>query len=454
MHRRIEALQTLVDVRRKKGFASAAALDDGGGKVGARLVERTRQFRQNEADLFNRRTGDAETLRGEAVRTGVLSLGVLAFWLLTALLAASEFGRAQRRLNHFLQSVSDGFLAIDRRWRITHINRAAEEFYAVSARDVLGREMLEVFPKMKDSELERLYRTTLQSGRAEIYTGPSPTTGKIIEGRCFPTREGIVIFFRDVTDQVLQRRRIEQMNETLERRVLERTAQLEGFCYSIAHDMRTHIRGVSINASILRSELIVPNPEVEQHLDRLVTASRQIARLVDDLLEHARSATFEVIEEPTDLSQAATDVAAILKESGLYPPDIEYAITPGLEAVADPQLIRVAIQNLFDNACKYRSPDRPPRIEFGRTILDGVETFYVADNGRGFDTRFSARMFMPFERLHNDSRIPGSGIGLANVKRIIERHRGRVWATSTPNEGSTFYFTLGEGDSTFESTPP
>lgn len=245
------------------------------------------------------------------------------------------------------------------------------------------------------------------------------------------------------------RKAIEKANEDLEVQVARRTEdlvaknqELEGFTYSVSHDLRAPLRAMISNATlVLRDEGARVSVEGQERLNRLASNARHMALLLDDLLGYARLGTRELRIEPVDLSALARQVLQEL--------DPEFAdcaaaieIEPGIVADCDPRLVGMALQNLFENACKYRRPEGPLRVRFGcRSNEDGT-AYFVQDDGLGFEMAYVDKLFRPFERLHREQYV-GTGIGLANVRRVIERHGGRVWAESDgPNRGSTFYFTL------------
>ena len=163
--------------------------------------------------------------------------------------------------------------------------------------------------------------------------------------------------------------------------------------------------------------------------------------LIDDLLKLSRVTRTEISPTTVDLSAMAGDFAEILKRRS---PDrlIEFAIDRDLATYGDPRLLRVALENLMDNAWKFTSERSPGRIGIGRTSQNGSATYFVSDNGAGFDMTYAGKLFGAFQRLHDDRRFPGTGIGLATVQRVIHKHGGEVWAEAEPEKGATFYFTL------------
>ncbi|HSI72842.1 MAG TPA: ATP-binding protein [Fimbriimonas sp.] len=230
---------------------------------------------------------------------------------------------------------------------------------------------------------------------------------------------------------------VRSLYENLEQRVLDRTNELkrlndeaEGFSYTIAHDLRSPLRSIVSSSRILltdyRDEL---STEAVFQLERQVASANRLANLIDDLLRLSRLSREEMKFGEVDLTAVVLEVA---KE--LNCPDI--VVQPNLKAFGDPILLRLALFNLLENACKF-SPSE-------RSITVGFEagTYFVADKGVGFDPAYATRIFQPFERLVHTEEYPGTGIGLANVKRIIERHGGTITAESEPGKGSRFSFTL------------
>ena len=245
--------------------------------------------------------------------------------------------------------------------------------------------------------------------------------------------------------------RIQQMNDELEQRVRERTAQLEAvnqeleaFSYSVSHDLRAPLRAISGYSQVLLEDY-APRLDTAavEYLQRLRASSQFMGGLIEDLLELARITRAEMTHEPVDLSQMFTVVMQRLQS---VDPARQIAVTcqPGLQACGDERLLGILLTNLCDNAWKFTARKDPARIEFGSQPAEDGPVFFVRDNGAGFDMTYSSRLFGTFQRLPNAQDFDGSGIGLATVRRIVQRHGGRIWAEGQVEQGATFYFTLGD----------
>jgi len=230
--------------------------------------------------------------------------------------------------------------------------------------------------------------------------------------------------------------------ETVETALKLANRELEVFSYSVAHDLRAPLRGMTGFARILLDEY-------RDKLDTFAVDSLQeihqnavrMGALIDALLSLSRVTRGDVKPQPTNLTNLAGEIALDLKATDPAR-DVDFAIADRLEARMDPQLARTLMENLFGNAWKFTGKVESARIEFGATEQNGRCVFFVRDNGTGFDMVHADKLFTPFQRLHSISEFPGTGIGLATTQRIVARHGGRIWANGTVNGGATFYFTI------------
>lgn len=243
--------------------------------------------------------------------------------------------------------------------------------------------------------------------------------------------------------------RFRRYDSEIEDRVALRTAalektnqELEGFSYTVSHDLRSPLRIMSGFTQILLEDYGDMLDEAGvQHVHRVRAATHHMGKIIDGLLELAGLAKSEFQVEPVDLSALVTAETQELQTA--YPEHpVEVVVEPGITASASATLIELALSNLLENAWKYTRGVENPRVEFGQTELGGRAAYYLTDNGVGFDSEAAKDLFIPFRRLHHKEEFEGSGIGLATVERIVERHGGAVWAKSHPGEGATFYFSL------------
>ena len=219
--------------------------------------------------------------------------------------------------------------------------------------------------------------------------------------------------------------------------------ELESFSYAVSHDLRAPLRRIdAFGGAVLETQGERLDENGRRYLDRIREASRQMSQLIDDVLHLAKVSRAEVRQQEIDLSALVESILERLREADPQR-TVETRVRPGLIVVGDGRLLRIALGNLLENAWKFTEREPAGRIEFGMMTQTGEPTYFVRDNGAGFDMAYVDRLFAPFQRLHLASEFPGSGIGLATVQRIIHRQGGRVWAEGVPGQGATFYFTLG-----------
>jgi len=268
--------------------------------------------------------------------------------------------------------------------------------------------------------------------------------------------------YRGIRDELLQKeldtaeaRAAQQIAEARAAMVDElekKNRELEAFTYAVSHDLRAPLRTIRGFTQALLDDFGGQFPaEAQKHLDRVKAGALRMSKLIDSLLELSRSGQGDLHREPFDLSELARSVASELAEAnrGRH---VDWEVEEGLTAGGDPALIRVALNNLLGNAWKFTAKTTSAKIEVGALHQESGPVYFVRDNGVGFDSTRAKRLFQPFERLHPATEFAGAGIGLATVRRIMERHRGKIWAESTVGEGATFFFTL-QAPASSENSP-
>jgi two-component system sensor histidine kinase/response regulator len=238
-------------------------------------------------------------------------------------------------------------------------------------------------------------------------------------------------------------RELAETRAELVRDLEHKNRELESFSYAVSHDLRAPLRRIdSFSRAVLESHGDRMDEAGRRYLARVREASQHMSQLIDDVLYLSRVTRAEIRDQEVDLSALATHVLTRLRESEPSR-NVEVKVRPGVLVTGDGQLLRIALENLLENAWKFTARQPEARIEFGITNASGEPTYFVRDNGAGFDMTYVDRLFGPFQRLHPQREFDGSGIGLATVQRIIHRHGGRVWAEGLVGKGATFQFTLG-----------
>jgi len=385
-------------------------------------------------------SGIARIGRGQFdVKVPVLSHDELGELAETFNIMSAELSRttvSKEYVEGVLENMNDMLVVTDTEGRIQTLNRAAVETFGGG--DALGRSITALFeeppsnPAVRDAEV--VIRTR-NGGRI-----PALFSSSILRDR-----DGRVIGYIGVAKDITARKRNEEALLAAKLSAEASSRELETFSYSVAHDLRAPLRAIDGFSQLLLSDYSDKlDASGRGHLERVRAASGRMGILITDLLNLAKISRSVLLHETVDLSALA---AAIGEELHKASPGrrVELIVAPGLKALGDPNLMRVALGNLLENAWKYTSKHPAARVEFGARDESGRTVYFVRDDGAGFDMALAARLFQPFTRFHAASDFEGTGIGLATVSRIVSRHGGRIWAESAVERGSVLYFTLWEG---------
>lgn len=335
--------------------------------------------------------------------------------------------------------------------RVLQASENYQQMLGVPGSKMVGKSMEDQFPPSFAAKIAADDLAVLSSGETlqfdEFFDGRSYTTIK------FPIIRGgkslLAGYTIDITDQREAEAEIHRLNAKLEQRVIERTAQLEAansdleaFCYSVSHDLRAPLRHIDGYVELLVSRCRADLSDKGLHyLDAISASARQMGVLIDDLLQFSRTGRTEMRREKMDMNQALKEALTTLRANSSER-SIEWVIEALPSVLGDHALLRQVWANLLDNAVKYTRTRGVGRIEVSAREEKGEIIFSVADNGVGFDMQYVGKLFGVFQRLHSMEEFEGTGIGLATVQRIINRHGGRIWAEAELNRGATFYFTL------------
>lgn len=348
-----------------------------------------------------------------------------------------------------LENMPDLLLVASPDGDIETVNPAAMAALSYRAADLVGRPLETIFLQEPRDAQGRGWRERAADGRlvdVETALRTSDGRGLPVLFSAAPLRDrggrerGYVAVAKDMTERLRAERALRAAKASAE----ASSRELEAFSYSVAHDLRAPLRAIDGFSKIVLDDYGgVLDENGRRYLERVRHGSTQMGQLIDDLLNLSRISRSALKREKVDLSALARDVAADLQRAQPGRA-VEFAIAAGLEDSGDPSLLRAVLGNLLGNAWKYTSKHARARIELGAEPRPGGRVYFVRDDGAGFSMEFAKNLFKPFSRLHAAGEFEGTGIGLATVQRVIERHGGRVWARAAVERGATFYFTLWE----------
>lgn len=364
--------------------------------------------------------------------------------------------KSRTMFERLFENAPDAIIVVDSRGMIRKVNQQVEPFFGYLREELIGQRVEVLIPKR--------YRQVHRQHRKDYFADPRTRKmgvglelyGRTRDDREVPvdimlspidTDEGTWAFavIRDITQRKQDEQEITELNDILKKQVNQLAStnrELEAFSYSVSHDLRAPLRALDgISLALLEDYADKLDATAQDYLNRIRTAAQAMGELIDHLLTLSRLSRTEMHTMEVDLSLMGCQVAEEIRQQDPAR-RVEFAIKDSMTDIADPQLLRVAITNLLSNAWKFTSKREKARIEFGVQDQEGERVYFVKDNGAGFNQAYSDNLFKPFQRLHGISEFPGTGIGLATVNRVINRHGGRIWAEGNVDAGATFYFTL------------
>lgn len=416
----------------------------------------------------------ADTARAVAVRKdysvratkhGDDELGLLTDAFNTMLAQIQDRDRAVReseaRLRAVLNSAVNAVVVANDFGRVVDWNACAEKMFGRARGEALGLDLGGIIEPLQPVEgAQGMKRFTLDAA-GPIASWPVEMAGRRRDGGTFPVEVAIspvmsggvitfCAFITDITDRKRAEAELQAFNQQLEKRVVERTKQLENankeleaFSYSVSHDLRAPLRHIDGFTSMLRAHVAGKlDDKGERYLTVITDAARRMGRLIDDLLSFSRNGRTELRRVPVRLNDLVEEVRRQLHNE-VAGRTVVWQIARLPEVEGDVAMLHQVFMNLIGNAVKYSRLKTEAVIEIGASqVAEGEAVVFVRDNGAGFNPKYTDRLFGVFQRLHSESEFEGTGVGLANVQRIVHRHGGRVWAEGKVGEGATFYFTL------------
>jgi PAS domain S-box-containing protein len=371
-------------------------------------------------------------------------------------IAEEQLRETKEYLDNLLDYANAPIIVWDRTFKIVRFNHAFERLTGFLSKDLIGKDLEILFPKeSKKDTLQKIQRTL--SGEywetveipilckdnnirialwnsANIYD----KTGKDFRATI---AQGV-----DITERKNSEDKIKKLNENLMRRSIElaiANKELETFSYSVSHDLRAPLRSIDgFSQALLEDYAGKFDEQGKEYLQRVRNATKRMEQLIDDLLRLSRLTRAEMNIETVDLGKIADNIIEELKKTDPSR-NYKFKTQKNMYAKGDANLLNILLENLLGNAWKFTKKRKLAEIEFGMKQQEKETVFFIRDNGAGFNMKYADKLFVPFQRLHDDAEYPGTGIGLGIVGRIIHRHGGRIWVEAEEDKGATFFFTLG-----------
>lgn len=348
--------------------------------------------------------------------------------------AVEQLRRYAERQATIFESITDAFFTLDKDWRFIYVNKRSEEIMHRSREELLGRTLWESFPEAIGSEFDDQYRHAMETGESVSFEAYYPPLGQWFEVSVYPSEEGLSVYYRSINERKKAQEKLETTLNELERS----NKELQDFAFVASHDLQEPLRKIQTFSDRLISKSDQLTPQDQDYLKRMQSAAMRMQALILDLLSYSRVTTKAKPFVNCDTNQILQDVlqdmeATIARENAV----LETSRLPPVHG--DPTQIRQVLQNLLSNAVKFHPKDQPPRIlVYAENKTPDGWTLVVQDNGIGFDPKYSDKLFHPFQRLHQRHEYTGTGIGMAIVKKILDRHNASVEVESAPNAGTSF----------------
>ena len=466
---RLDQMQSEIALLQEKGFEAAAESirRETGSELTDRIRDRLSTMRAEEQRLLQARSMEAETASRQTRRAILFGTVMAAAFLFLSFLATVRELRERKRAEVALHNseerlrlaianvTSYAILTLDSQGHVATWNAGAERIKGYRAEEIIGKHFSCFYPPQDvlAGKPEMKLRIAARDGRMEDEGWRVRKDGTRFWGSVVITAmrnaQGELIGFSKVTRDLTERKnaeeRIQALNHNLEHHVAELTAanrELDAFTYSLAHDLRAPLRHIHGFATILMENFQEKaDDEAKRLLGKILKSSKEMGVMVDDLLNFARLGRVELQRTRVDLAQMVEEVKRQL-EPDMQGRSINWEVDALPTVSGDPALLRQVLVNLLSNAVKYTSKEPDAQIKVGSRNGGSEITMFVRDNGAGFEMQYAEKLFRVFQRLHRAEEFEGTGVGLANVRRIIERHGGRIWAEGAPGKGATFYFSL------------
>lgn len=346
----------------------------------------------------------------------------------------TEIRRFAERQATIFESITDAFFTLNRNWCFTYVNKRSEELLRRSRHELLGHSIWDEFPDAVGSEFESQYRHAMASGESVAFEAYYPPLETWFEVSAYPSEEGLGVYYRSVTERIEAQKRLKETMAELERS----NKELRDFAFAASHDLQEPLRKIQAFSDRLLTTSGSLGEQDKDYLKRMQSAANRMQSLIQDLLTYSRVTTrakpFVTCNTNQILSEVLQDMETTIARENAT---IETRPLPHVKG--DPTQIRQVLQNLLSNAVKFHKKDKAPVVlVYSEHETSEGWTLVVSDNGIGFDDRYADKLFDPFQRLHQRQDFAGTGIGMAIVKKILDRHGATVSVDSAPDRGTTF----------------
>jgi len=366
-------------------------------------------------------------------------------------LADEELKNKTAQIEDILESITDGFIALDHNFCYTYANKRIGEMLGVPPDSLIGKNVWDIFPEAVGSDTYKAFHKCIAEQVYQCHEDYYEPLNLWQENHIYPSAAGLSVFIRDISERKNAELALQSLHESLEIKVEERTTQLEAvnkelesFSYSVSHDLRTPLRAVNGYAMMLKEDFgEIVGAEGNRIIDTIRNNALMMSKLIDELLAFSRLGRKELFVHHADMRDIVDTCVSELLDN--QPQKYKIVIKDLPPCIADSNMIKQVWMNLIGNALKYSSKTAEPEIEIGFIGGEKGPIYYIEDNGVGFDMKYAHKLFGVFQRLHRNDQFEGTGVGLALAKRIIDKHKGEIWAEAEINEGAVFYFRIPAG---------
>ncbi len=359
--------------------------------------------------------------------------------------AKNELQQAYEERNRILESIGDGFFAVDKDWIVTYWNKKAENLLGPRKQQIVNQNLWDIFSDSKNSKSYKYYHQAFESGQMVHFTDYYEATKRWFEISAYPSEAGLSVYFKDITERKIHEDQLDALNRILRKNVNDlaiSNRELEQFAYVASHDLQEPLRMISSFLTQLEKKYSDKlDGKAHQYIHFAVDGAKRMRQIILDLLDFSRAGQLDQTPELVNVNEVIDEISLLLRKK-IQDKSAKFRIHSLPLINAPKTAIRQIFQNLISNSLKYSIKGKNPIIDINAEEFEDYVRFSVKDNGIGISPEYFDRIFIVFQRLHNKDEYSGTGIGLALCRKLIENLGGKIWVESAEGSGSTFYFTL------------